>query len=361
MHDNWYCIVLGSELGPMPWENLVELADKGVLKPQHDVRCGTDGVRVEAGRIPELARHLAAIPSTSDDEPYQQEIAPALVEADHSATEFDFSVPTRRSVPTRGESLSSSRAPRDIGLIAWAARTVDMPFSPPTAAEPVRSAERIHDDPSLAERNVTTAPAKPSTPRKAPAVVVPPPSASSAVEPTKPASAVKPKKEKKKKPARPAPPPTSPRRPHPGFTMGVDGAKLLKAVVGLAAVFAVGAGGYFGRQIVGGPRVDKSGRPVLSSVDDMRDKLNYARNKLRENQYSGDLKAQFQSRLSAARPAVDSVPPGPLAESLNTAMGLLGEMSDLAVARGADEDRLYLERDTKLKSLLAEARRQLPP
>ncbi|HEV3023515.1 MAG TPA: hypothetical protein VGX76_13670 [Pirellulales bacterium] len=360
MHGNWYCIVLGSELGPMPWENLVELALKGVLKPQHDVHCGVGGARVEAGRIPELARHLAMVQTTSDHGPAQHELAPARAGADH-AKAFEFSEPARMSATSRVEPPPSSRAPRSSESIAYAASTVEMPSSPPTASERVCRADLMHDDSALADRNVTTASSEPSTPRKASVVVVPPP-APSAMKPVKPAGGEeKPKKESKAKAAKRAAPSTSPRRPAPSRSLGIDGGKLMRATLGLAAVCAVGAGGYFGWQIAHRPRVDKSGRPVLSSVDDMRGKLNYARNKFREGQYFGDLKSQFEARLAAARPAVDSLPPGPLAESLKTALGLLGEMSVLAVARGADEDSLYLERDTKVESLLAQARKQLPP
>jgi cell envelope opacity-associated protein A len=355
MHDNWYCIVLGSELGPMPWENLVELAQKGVLKPQHEVRRGAGGVCVEAGRIPELARHLAMVQTTSDDERAQQNHAPARAEADQDDA-FEFSARAGISVTTRVEP-PPSRASRSSASIAYAASTAEMPSSPRTASELVRSADLIHDNSVLSERNVTTASAELSTPRKAPTVVVPPP-ASSAMTPDKPARAEKPKKERKEKAAKRAAPSTSPRRAAPSRSLGIDRGKLARAALGLATVCVVGAGGYFGWQFVRGPRVDKSGRPVLSSVDDMRGKLNYARNKLREGQYFGDLKSQFEARLSAARPAVDSLPPGPLAENLKTALALLGEMSALPVARGADEDSLYLERDTKLESLLAQARQQ---
>jgi hypothetical protein len=54
MSDGWYYLAFGIELGPMSWEDLAERAARGDLRPENQVRHGAKGAWVAAREIPQL-------------------------------------------------------------------------------------------------------------------------------------------------------------------------------------------------------------------------------------------------------------------------------------------------------------------
>lgn len=49
--SEWFCEILGEQLGPMPWKELVYLAERGNLRGDHRVRQGTHGDWGPAGEV----------------------------------------------------------------------------------------------------------------------------------------------------------------------------------------------------------------------------------------------------------------------------------------------------------------------
>ncbi|HXT61209.1 MAG TPA: DUF4339 domain-containing protein [Pirellulales bacterium] len=54
MSDGWYYLAFGIELGPMSWDDLAERAARGDLRPESQVREGAKGAWVAAREIPQL-------------------------------------------------------------------------------------------------------------------------------------------------------------------------------------------------------------------------------------------------------------------------------------------------------------------
>lgn len=71
MQESWYCSVFGAELGPMSWDDLVQIVSHGEVGPRDRVRRGTSGEWQAASAIEGLlaaaaARRSAATPQADD-------------------------------------------------------------------------------------------------------------------------------------------------------------------------------------------------------------------------------------------------------------------------------------------------------
>lgn len=66
--ESWYCQIFGAELGPMPWDELRLLAERGNLKGDNRVRRGDSGEWISAASLAELAPLVGAVAAETDFE-----------------------------------------------------------------------------------------------------------------------------------------------------------------------------------------------------------------------------------------------------------------------------------------------------
>lgn len=319
--DEWFCEILDEQLGPMPWAELVYLAERGNLRSSHRVRHGQQGDWTRAGEVAGLP---LAGEKPIDGEPADErdafEIGPGeckglfqqLVEAPAS---IGWVAPSREEDPS----------PSSVGVVTY--EGTDLAANRrPTMLEPQMPAAPAADAPTAAI-GVAPSPPAPSLPRLSAAA-------------TRPA----------RKPA--ASRSSAPRRDVAG------GSRLVKPLIIAAAVAGVAIAGWFGlhKGLADGPPY----RDVLRGYELRYQELTGVRRSRPDAKSSRVFAAKFKIGVASLRQRLAAKASDLVGDKLRAAGVLLDSMSATAFSpAGSEGEAEYLQQERQLHDVLASAKTSL--
>ena len=309
MNEGWYCKIVGMEMGPMSFDDLVQLAVRGNLRHDHPVRHGTQGAWVSAGTVEGLfSDHDSSTAAADFDmDPFEVVADGAHATGGRSQTavesESQIRTPARPQSPTPAP---SHRAPERQTTTA------------PMAAEPVASTAET-------KRVEAEKPAKPPK----------------AAKPPKPAKASKPAKRK-----------TIAKQGRSATSRAFRfNGKLIMAAACLAGV-SLGVWALLGWQ---GQRKSRqlTDHELVAACHDLHKVLNSSRGTSLTTQSLGRFEMQFLRQISAVRSHVSEAPAGSSRAKIAAALTELGQMPRCAVS--SSESSAYEEHERKFDELIAQA------
>lgn len=319
--SEWFCEILGEQLGPMPWSELVYLAERGNLRANHRVRQGAHGDWRQASEVaglpvPDVEQapvdgHLAEEQDAFEIGPGEREgLFPQLIAAPAangwvaSSREEDPSL-APLSEGDFGGDLSADRRPTTPESDIAVSSVDDAPLTTIGLAEPSPPALSI-----------------PSTTARRPAG-----------EP-------------------PAPRRTGPRRD------SIAAPRLIKPLMIVTAVAAVAVAGWFG--------LDKSfadGRPyrdVLRGYELRYQELTGVRQTRPDARSSRVFAARFKIGVASLRQRLTAIASDPIGDNLRSAGSLLDAMSATAFsAAGSEDEAMYLQQERQLHEMFTSAKTSL--
>jgi len=297
MSENWYCKILGMEMGPMSFDDLVQLAKRGNLRHDHPVRDGAHGDWAPAGTVEGL-----------------------LPAQDSSAATVEFDV----------DPVVETRTPRAAPRVAEAAveqkSQIETPASPPPPIQTPtshRAPERTSEEAAPAKPEARTAETKRAKSGKA-------------------AKAPKPARQKK----------IASQRPATRREFRLDG-KLLLAAACFAGV-VLGAWALLGWK---GQRrsmsLELTDSELVAACQTLHNELNSSRGTELTAQSLNGFEMQFRRRIQSLVFRVREAPAGSSGEKIAAALDVLAQMPRCAVSQS--DASTYQEFERKLDDLLAQA------
>lgn len=375
MSESWYCLVFGAELGPMSWDDLVQIVSRGEVGPRDQVRRGTTGQWQPASAVEGLlaaaaARRSAATAKADDSaatawccEVFGAELGP-----------MPWS--DLQDMARRGALGAKNRVRRQRSADWVLAETVEglMPAvshggTARPSSVPDEEADFEVDAAATAPADQATSAAVAEESSLAAAVSSPPPvspqptahaePASAAAEPVeaaKPdeqkagkANAKKTKPEKKKAEKRRS----AASRPKLEITPGQ--LKALAAAVGVCCLLGLGYLGFMSL----GSRSSADYDGILAGYDRLRGEVNTAK----QNRGAGmmpDAQMQFVNALNGLRKPLENSEPGSINDRLYRAGTYLVEMlANSGAPPGSDGEIQYRNSEQSYQDLMTSVRGEL--
>jgi hypothetical protein len=361
----WYCELLGTEFGPLPWDEIRGMADRGMVRPNSRVRQEGEQEWRRAAHVEGLIAAAATDESTDFDitePPSRRSIGD---EAD-----FEFAVsPAKASPPA----IAADDAPGEATLATEAdavestvPRKAEEPPPEDGLPRPSTSAPNGVRRPSAEQTQaIPPAPAEAHGRQKdffakfhrkakltealAPASVQPVQTASTAA--TSPPA---PKKPAAKAPARP------PKRAAAKERVGISDAskRALLGLLALVCLTVVGYGGYLGIVALASMR-GANYDEILAGYDRLYEQAKKAQTDPAIST-NPQISMQFVSTLSRLRAPLQNAAPGTIDEKLNQAGTRLAELfSTAAAAPGSEQAEQRATVDADYQSLMASIRSEL--
>jgi outer membrane biosynthesis protein TonB len=348
VNNDWYCKIVGIELGPMSFGDLTQLARRGNLRRDHFVRHGATGAWILADSVPDLCSSDDPSAASLDFDMEPIDGTPLLPFAMQgfvkSAKPRTDSKPSQSADPPTH--VAAAPRPREITKPPKPASTPPQPAAPPT---------HVAAAPKPKENQPAPPASKPPAPKPAePKSAAPKPAAAA---PAKPKEKTKPPKPAKApqapKHAKPLPSRAGARKADTGREKKLNG-KLVVGAVLLVAV-SLAAWALFGR---GG----RSSTPSAAEISDgdliaacrqLHEELKRARGTELTAQTLNGFEMEFQKKINSLRFQMRGTPAGSARQSINSALSCLNEMPRCAV--NPSDSSAYKEREEKMESMLAEA------
>jgi hypothetical protein len=353
--EDWYCKIVGIEMGPMSFDDLGQLARRGNLRQDHYVRNGTAGEWLRASAVPGLC--------SSDD--------PSAASLDFDTEPIAGSLPlplaAQRVVdagrPRRDPRPSSPQHPLQPTASAAAPAKPKEPVQQPKPAPPPRQAPAPQAPAAPAAKGIESvrpqaalSPSASKLPEPEPA---PAPTTAAPAKPKEKAEKAKPKKPPKaEKPPKTEKPPKQ-AKPVPIQAAGKGGGPKIPAnlVLAAAVLIVVSLGGWalFGRG-GGTPKpsvAEISDRDLIAACRQLHDELKRARGTELTAQTLNGFEMQFQKKINSLRFQMRGTPAGSARQSVNNALSCLNEMPRCAV--NPSDSAAFQEHEEKLERMLAEA------
>lgn len=320
--SEWFCEILGEQLGPMPWSELVYLAERGNLSASHLVRHGSQGNWQRAGEVaglPVAAADRTVSQAALADEEKAFEIGPGEREG-----LFEQLIAAPAANGWVASSSEEDRFPSPVGVVAhdgtdFAANrrpTVQSPENPVSA--------------TFGPSSLAIGLAEPSPP----ALFLP----ASTTAAKRPASKL------------PASRGAGPRRDSAGTS------RFFKPSIIVTAVAAVAVAGWFGlnKGMAEGPPY----RAVLRGYELRYQELTAIRQTRPDARSSRVFAARFKIGVASLRQRLTAA--DPVGDNLRAAGALLDAMSATAFSTAGSEDEAkYLQQERQFHDLLASAKTSL--
>lgn len=396
MQDSWYCSVFGAELGPMSWDDLVQIVSHGQVGPRDQVRRGTSGQWQPASAVEGLLAAATARRSTATskaDDPAATAWCCEVFGAELGPMPWS----DLQDMARRGALGPKTRVRRERSADWVLAETVEglMPAvsQAGAAAKPSSDLEygisaavaAVHDKPQpAAPADQAKSVAAPEQSSRAASVPSPPPAspppaaraeaASAApqpVEAAKPdekrtgktkakktkAEKTKPEKKKpeKKKPEKKKAEKRKSAAGRPKLEITPGQLKALAAAVGVCCLIGLG---YLGVMALGS-RSSADYDAILAGYDRLRGEVNTAK----QNRGAGmmpDAQMQFVNALNGLRKPLENSEPGSINDRLYRAGTYLVEMlANAGAPPESDAELQYRNSESSYQDLMTSVRGEL--
>ena len=351
MSESWYCLAFGIELGPMSWDDLVERAARGDLKPESQIRRGDARAWVAAETVAGLFAAPGA--SAAADGWYCE-----ILGAELGPMPFD----ELKLLAERGNLRADNRVRREAGDWSPASQVAGLSVLPSVASETSAARETIspHEtpdsdfagsqianadglepispEPQIAESRAAELHVSDLAHDSAPLVAAESPA-------TTPKQARKPKGERKKTER----PPASAALRRASFAPRVSG-RAVAALGGIAAAAGLVYVGYASLGRLRSPEPDP--RQVAGAFRQVYDELKRFREAPNPRAEIG-LRFQFSRHVASLRKQIDGAVPESVPGKLGQAGAQLAEMLGSFNARpGSPQAQQFAESEQRFLTLL---------